>query len=142
MGAEIMIEWNESFSSGIEEVDNQHKELIKLIQRLKITQEKRLPKEFVLRILQETAKYSEYHFISEENLMLVTKYPDFKRHESEHKKLLHSLAYKIKSYQDDLEPLASLITFLTNWFTSHTREEDAKIGVYLEVQHMKSGGPT
>jgi len=136
-----VIELDNLHSSGIEEVDSQHREMNKLLRRLKILQEKGSPKELVLRILKEGMKYVEYHFASEENLMLVIKYPELGHHELEHEKLLRSLKYKLKAYQDDLESLASIMSFLTNWFLSHTQEEDTKIGVYLKSQSQMASEP-
>lgn len=38
------------------------------------------------------------------------------------------------------DPDEQLMTFLTNWFVSHTREEDAKIGAYLKSRNQTAGG--
>jgi len=48
-----MISWDDSFSSGMEEIDNQHHDLIRLLQRLAILRDNGSPKDFVLRIPQE-----------------------------------------------------------------------------------------
>ena len=32
------------------------------------------------------------------------------------------------------------MTFLTNWFASHTREEDARIGARLKSRNQTAGG--
>lgn len=126
-----MIAWDESVSSGIEEIDLQHKEFFKIIQRLQILNDKGSGKDFTLRILQELVKYTEYHFISEENLMILTKYPSIEHHQLEHKKLLRSLNYWIQAFEDGNEKLAALLSFLASWLTSHTKSEDCRIGEYL-----------
>jgi hemerythrin len=109
----------------------QHREFIRLVQRLHILQEKRSSKDFTLRILNELAKYAEYHFASEENLMFVTRCPLMEQQQFEHKKLLRALSYRISALEDGSETLGSLVSFLTTWLLSHTKEEDTKIGKYL-----------
>lgn len=134
-----MIAWDDSLSSGIEEVDDQHKEFIKLIQRLQILHDKGASRDFTLRILQELSKYAEYHFISEENLMFVTRYPMIEHHQVEHKKLLRALSSRIGAFEDGKASLGSLVTFLGEWVISHTRDEDSKIGKYLSTAAPQDG---
>ncbi len=128
-----MIAWDKALSSGIEEVDMQHKEFIKLIQRLHILSERRSARDFILRILQELSKYAEYHFLSEENIMFVTRYPMLERHQAEHRKLLRGLSYWVGAFENGSESMSSLLDFLSAWLISHTRDEDSRIGTYVST---------
>jgi hemerythrin len=128
------IVWDDSFSTGIAEIDGQHKEFIKLIQRIEILHKKNSSQDFIRRILQELTKYAEYHFVSEENLMLLLKYPSIKAHQVEHQQLLRSVKYRVEAFENGLETLEAVIDFLITWFTSHTVQEDRKIGEYLSAQ--------
>ncbi len=130
-GVDMMLAWDDSLSSGIEEVDLQHKEFIKLIQRIQILHEKNASKDFTFRILQELLKYAEYHFASEENIMSVMRYPMIERHQAEHKKLLRGLGYWIGAFNEGTESLGSLLNFLCAWLLCHTRDEDSRIGKYV-----------
>jgi hemerythrin len=127
----MKVAWDDSFSSGIEEIDSQHKEFIKLIHRLQIVSEKGSPAEFIHRMLLELAKYADYHFISEENLMIVTKCPLLERQRGEHQRLLRGLGQKIRDYEEGHETLDALIDYSISWFTNHTKEEDVKIGQHI-----------
>jgi hemerythrin len=133
------IAWDNTLSSGIEEVDVQHKEFIKLVNRLHMLQEKHSPKDLTIRILNELVKYAEYHFASEENLMFVTRYPLFEQHQLEHKKLLRALGYRASAFEDGSETLESLVSYLNAWLMSHTKDEDTKIGKYLNALSENSG---
>ena len=135
----MMLTWDDSLSSGIEEVDVQHKEFIKLIQRIQILHEKQAPKNLTLRILQELLKYAGYHFASEENIMSVTRYPMIERHEAEHRKLLRGLQYWVGAFEDGSESLESLLHFLCSWLVCHTRDEDSKIGKYVSAIAVSAG---
>jgi len=125
------IAWNDSLSTGVAEIDAQHKDFIKLIQRLQILHEKDGSKEFILRILLEMAKYAEYHFVSEENLMMLFKYPLLTQHQEQHNMLLRSVKYKIEAFENGILSLEEVIAFLSDWLLSHTAKEDGKIGDYL-----------
>ena len=131
------ITWKESYSVGVEEIDRQHQDFVKLIRRLQILQEKGNPKPLVIRYLRELGTYAAYHFVSEENFMYLTKFPGQKRQESEHSKLLETFKDKMSLFESNRLPLESLVRFLEDWFLAHTSEEDKKIGWH--VQQLNSG---
>jgi hemerythrin len=128
----LEIVWKESYSVGVEEIDRQHQDFIKLIRRLQILQEKNNPKHLVVRYLRELGAYAAYHFVSEENIMFLTKYPDQKKQETEHNKLLDQFKDKVSRVEAGELPLKSMIRFLEDWFLTHTGEEDKKIGGHLQ----------
>jgi hemerythrin len=76
--------------------------------------------------------YAAYHFVSEENIMYLTRYPDLPRQEAEHGRLLGSFQEKVKGYEEGRIPLEGLIQFLVDWFVSHSTEEDRKIGLHVQ----------
>jgi hemerythrin len=78
------IEWIDDFSTGVEEIDRQHKDFVKLINRLNIVQEHGNKKAIAVRLLNELGKYVEYHFASEENIMFLTRYPALERQQQAH----------------------------------------------------------
>ncbi len=125
------IVWDVSFSTGIEEIDSQHKDFIKIIQRLVILRRQDSSQEFVGRVLLELLKYTEYHFVSEENLMTVIGYPWLRVQQTEHAKLLRTLNYKIHALQENLETLDDTIHFLIQWAIHHIKVEDGKIGDFV-----------
>lgn len=125
------IVWDESFSTGIEEIDSQHKDFIKIIQRLEILRRQDSSQEFVRRVLLELLKYTEYHFVSEENMMIVIGYPWLLVQQREHTRLLRTLNYKIDALQESLETLDDTIHFLTQWTIHHIKKEDGKIGDFV-----------
>jgi hemerythrin-like metal-binding protein len=91
--------WDDEYTIGVEELDRQHMEFIKLLRRFNIGIQKGIPVPVQLRILQELLKYADYHFTSEENIMLFTRYPDLTTQQSEHSRLLNSLDRRIDSYK-------------------------------------------
>lgn len=65
--------WKEIYSVGVEEIDQQHKDFLKLINRLNILQGKGDPPLLISRYLRELGAYAAYHFASEENTGLEKK---------------------------------------------------------------------
>jgi hemerythrin len=124
-------DWKETYSVGVEEVDRQHKDFLKLINRLNILHGKGDPPVLISRYLHELGVYAAYHFVSEENIMFLLKFPELPRQEAEHQKLLGAFSQKVKDYQAGSESVDSLLQFLMDWFVGHTSLEDRKIGDHL-----------
>jgi hemerythrin-like metal-binding protein len=127
--------WDDKYAIGVEEIDRQHMEFIKLLRRFNIGIQKAIPVAVQLRILQELVKYADYHFTSEENIMIFTKYPHLVTQQSEHSKLLSSLDRRVDGYKRAPENGEQFSDFLYDWFVNHTQIEDRKIADY--IGHVK-----
>jgi hemerythrin-like metal-binding protein len=125
------IVWDERYAIGVEEIDRQHMEFIKLLRRFNIGIQKGIPVSVQTRILQELVKYADYHFTSEQNIMVFTKYPHLITQQSEHVKLLNSLERRVEGYKRAPAHGEELSDFLYDWFVSHTQVEDRKIADYI-----------
>jgi hemerythrin len=88
------IVWKDEYCIGIEELDRQHMDFIKLVNRFHILFGTGSHIRLQDRILLEILKYFEYHSISEENLMLISKYPNISNQEKEHKSFIKTFQNK------------------------------------------------
>ena len=125
------ISWDASYEIGVEEIDRQHADFIRLLRRVGIALQRPIPLAIQLQLLQELVKYADYHFCSEENVMLLTKCPDLIRQKSEHSQLLILLDRKVNGYRIAPHHGEELLEFLYDWFVNHTQVEDRKIAVHL-----------
>jgi hemerythrin len=123
--------WDQTFEIGVQEIDLQHKEFIKLLRRFNLGFQNEVPLTMQLRILEELIKYAEYHFCSEENIMLITRYPGVGAQQAEHGKLLVALTRKVEGYKRSPGSGEQLADFLYHWFVSHTQVEDRKFAAHL-----------
>ena len=126
--------WDDSCAVGIDEIDRQHQDFVRLINRLQLMQEKGAPRELTLHILIELVKYADYHFTSEENFMVLVKYPSLEEHQMEHRKALKNLNERVRKFAAGGVPLEALsegIAGLIEWFGRHTTKEDKLIGQYM-----------
>ncbi len=127
------VEWKDEYLTGIDEIDLQHKAFVKLINRLNIIHDYSNKKAIAIRLLSEIEKYAQYHFISEENIMFLIKYPEIDRQQQAHAALLDEYLHRMQSYLNDKGTIEDVIRFLEKWFVWHTVEEDRKIGVYVKT---------
>ncbi|WP_076408079.1 bacteriohemerythrin [Shewanella sp. UCD-KL12] len=114
--------WLESYDLGIEVIDSQHKNLLVMINKLLINQNE--SRGIMQRLIKEVIAYAEYHFIYEENLMMLTRYEDFERHSNVHNMLLRQLKNQCSKYINDQCELKIVIIFMANWLIEHILSED------------------
>jgi len=126
------IVWKDEYRMGVEEIDKQHMDFVKLINRFVIVFQNGTHTQVQDRILLELLKYIEYHCVSEENLMLISRYPDRVTQEEEHQALLKTMRYKYDRFKDGNRNGNDMVKYLTNWFLNHTQKEDMKFGKYIK----------
>jgi hemerythrin len=128
----INIEWNPSYSVGHERIDHEHRVFIDLIKNVSIAADQKQPKEKVLRLLEEVKKYADFHFFSEQNIMLDANYEGYAIHKEEHRMLLASLDDQIYNFRIDTKPLDDVVDFLFQWFALHTTSSDKKLAKHIK----------
>lgn len=124
-----MFKWQDSFSSGIEEIDNQHRKLIEIGSRVYDTA--LLNDDYdhydeLMAILQELVDYTQYHFGYEEELFEKYNYEKAFEHKIEHEFFIKKLK-KITSKDLDnsqREAFFQLLDFLSDWITGHILGSD------------------
>jgi len=130
----VVPDWNKKYNIGIELVDLQHQYFLNLIKRLSKYLDHDLSKYMITRIINEILKYADFHFQSEENLMLIENYPEYEKHEELHKDLIEDIGTFLNYYSKGEKQPAELIEFLLKWFIDHTLEEDKKFGDYIRIK--------
>lgn len=131
----VLIEWTEEFSVENEIIDNQHKQLIDMINELYEAFTKSQAKEIVLEILTKMAKYTIFHFQTESKLFKKFNYSDSETHNLEHQKFVEQVLEFKKRYKkgDDLLSY-DLMSFLQEWLANHIVVSDKK---YIEEVSRK-----
>ncbi|MBF0383674.1 MAG: bacteriohemerythrin [Magnetococcales bacterium] len=132
--------WNDNFSIGIEQIDNQHKNLVDLINELTATLIQNDEMELT-RVFDELATYAEYHFADEEKIW--EKFFDddkwLQSHSKSHKSFLPQII-KMKEELIDL-PLSviieKIIKFLIRWLAFHIIDNDKRMATV--ISYMEGG---
>lgn len=126
-------EWNEYYSVGVKEIDDQHKYFLKLIDELYTAMnENRAPK-MLKKFFDKLSGYANKHFETEENYMIKFKCPGRTKHIEEHKKMRKTIDELGRKFDEDKIVLSfDTIDFLEDWLTKHIPEYDKK---YTECFH-------
>lgn len=127
-----LITWTDTLSVGVEEIDNQHKKLVSLINHLHEAMHSGQGKEAMAVILDRLIQYTAFHFKTEENLMKAHRYPQSVSHSQEHQALVKSVLDLQKGYIDGKTGITlETMNFLKNWLNHHILQIDKLLGKFL-----------
>jgi hemerythrin-like metal-binding protein len=126
--------WDNKFNTGVDVVDEQHRKLVELINRLGSINAHLTSTAELSEILTELANYTVYHFGTEEDLM--KKYSVDAIHQEVHLKAHQHftaqvmVAAKILLGSKDVnnQLVAPLLKYVTNWLVQHILGSDARMG--------------
>ncbi|MCU7813082.1 MAG: bacteriohemerythrin [Candidatus Thiodiazotropha sp. (ex Notomyrtea botanica)] len=119
------VEWSDTLSVGIEEIDEQHKVLVDLVNKMHEAIHQRHGSDVVNSILKDLADYTRIHFAVEESLMRILNYPGYEEHKEIHEELLHSVVDLQDKVATGKKSIGfELMHFLKTWLTKHIMEED------------------
>lgn len=134
---ESLLTWSDDLSVGIQEIDEQHKELVVLLNRLHDAVAAHHGATVCSEILNELAEYTRVLFIAEESLMRILHYPEFEQHKAEHEALVAqvvALQQKLASGQATIT--FELLHFLKLWLTKHIAGSDRRYALYFLEKGM------
>lgn len=124
--------WIPDYSVKNDYLDAQHQQIIDLINRAKVLDEKHKNGEEIdimrlTEIIQELIHYTETHFTDEEKMLSDCNYPNLKRHKEIHQHLVNELLNLEKKMTEiGLAILPVLLEFLTLWLKRHILDVDHK----------------
>lgn len=124
--------WEDKYSVGIKEIDDQHKGLFDIINDLYEAIKLNKNKEILSDIINKLVKYTEVHFDAEELLMSLYKYPDLE----EHKRLHGKFTSKVIEFRDNFNPTTlmtslEVMEFLKQWWMHHVLDTDKQYSPFL-----------
>lgn len=125
------IKWESKFEIGIPVIDEQHKTLVSLCDRLyqELIQNKATGSpmwdESLKAALRECVEYVQTHFKDEEKLMKVSDYPRFIEHKKMHDTFIKKILDTTGDFEDATIGIAfKFVKFLYDWILSHIAHED------------------
>lgn len=152
----MAITWSKEYSIGLEQIDNQHKKLIFLINKLEVlTMYAPTHADFKLKldkIMEELINYTILHFSTEEVLMDMFDYEDMIEHQKSHNNFIEMIKLEKEKLEiivtnKDWEKVAieldKILKYLQNWLINHILKSDKKYtDFFLKIQKKakNSGG--
>ena len=129
------MEWTENLSVGVEQIDNQHRELIDRINRFYLSMKKGDKKEEILKMLRFMDEYVKIHFADEEKLQIKYNYPGYQAQRAAHQKFIKDIADIEKDIRENGITVASGLVVgstLSNWLINHISKMDRELGKFLK----------
>ena len=122
----IMI-WNESYSVGVGELDEQHKALIRMINEMHYAMNNDKGQEAIAIIVEQMFDYMEIHFSTEEGYMRQYSYLGYAAHAKEHE-VFRAKARDLRQRVSEGEFVLSfeIVQFLSDWLQKHIMVSDMK----------------
>lgn len=133
-----LLSWNDAYSVNIREIDDQHKKLIDMINKLHDAMKVGKGAEVLGDILKSLIDYTGSHFATEEKYMKMHNYPGYEQHKKEHNMLVMQVLDVQKNFKDGKVPLSqSIMSFLKDWLVKHIQGDDQKYGPFLNSKGIK-----
>lgn len=130
--------WDKQFETGIDKIDEQHKKLVDILNRLAANQANLANEKDLNEIFNELVDYTDYHFKTEEGIWSQYFGEDswYLEHEKTHGTFLNSvLAIKNDPNKTFDDAIYELILFLAQWLAYHILDTDKRMAkVVLELQ--------
>lgn len=139
MNTPAIILWKPFLSVGVAVVDEDHKKLIKMINRLFGAALSSDPGQVLRGVLTELTDYVVFHFNREEEYMLLLNYPDYEEHKAEHQRLLEAVGRFTRNLDSGLAMnLKDEIEMsLRDWLLSHILKQDMRLGPFLNEHGIR-----
>ena len=126
------MEWSDTLSVNIKEIDEQHKKLLAMINELHEAMKTGRGKEVTEKTLGGLIAYVGTHFATEEALMEKHNYPGFLAHKGEHAKLTAQAKDIHQQFQQGKAVVnVELMNFLKSWLQNHILGTDKKYVPFL-----------
>lgn len=123
-----LLEWKPEFSVGVKSVDDEHRELIDLINVVYGELHGQCDGESIACFLGDIHAGIAMHFALEERIMKEAGYDEFGVHKDDHEELLDQIRGMMDAIVEDPEEgLALLSKSLSDWFGVHFATHDARL---------------
>lgn len=133
----MLIEWKESYSTGVARIDEQHTQLIEMLNELYRNIGEDTDPAKMRPLLTKFNRYAETHFSCEDRLARINSIlrEDYAPHREEH----DAYRERMLNFHEDFEKgdrhaAIQLLSFLTNWWLSHIRVVEVELGKQLNVR--------
>lgn len=131
----IWFKIEDSHLVGVEEIDEQHRNLVYMVNRLNDALKRDDSSETILLMFDELQVATKHHFDTESRYMTTCHYPERDAHESEHTQLLNQLQHFKAQFNEGRELLA--LQSIKDWLLGHITYSDKKMATYLAQNGVK-----
>jgi hemerythrin len=132
-------QWMDELRTGVEQFDNEHAQLFRLIDDLNGALKARLGDVVIDEVLNSLEKYTNTHFLHEEEFMAHMEYPKQEEHKIEHQKFANDIAkYRLDLFQSSVGLSVSIAYYLREWLNTHIKVKDKEYGAFAKEKGLIS----
>jgi len=130
------IAWSGRYSVGVAAIDDQHRQLFEIMNKLDEAIEKNRGERVLTQVLREMVGYTQEHFAFEEKLLAEAGFPGLEAHQARHRRLIQ----EVERFDYELNVEGRRISrevrdFLQHWLVNHIAEEDQAYAQTLTGAH-------
>ena len=131
------IEWSDKFSVGVKLFDDQHRQLVGMINKLIDTPGLRTNSAIVTEMLAAMIEYATTHFESEEQLMKEHDYPGLERQRTEHSEFIAKTAEFCAEGRMQVDGIPeSILIYLREWWINHILIDDMRYKQFFDDKEL------
>lgn len=133
----MKIQWDESISVGVPQLDEDHKRLIGLLCYMDDHQDEHVESESISLTMEQIREFASSHFRREEEYMQSIGFPEYDAHKKAHKKFKEktaSLCVDVMNHHQ--ETPQDIYRFLHDWVTNHILGTDKQIRAFKEARQQ------
>jgi hemerythrin len=137
-----LVTWEDKYVTGIQLIDDQHKELFSLTNELFNACIGRNDYETLDGVFKDTMErmvdYVRFHFSAEQVLLQRINYPEYQEHKKEHDTLVIKILEAVKEYNEGKKLVPNqFVRTLRDWILSHIALSDQLYVSYVTAQKKK-----
>ena len=132
---ESLITWNDNFSVNIPRFDQEHQQLIAMINSLHEAMKQGTGKKAMGTLLDDLTNYASTHFSHEEQMMVRYSYPDFKKHKQSHVDFAQTFKEYRSLYENSSLSAGNLLNLLQSWLINHICDTDKQYTAFFKAIH-------
>lgn len=137
---EKFVVWEDRYSVGIKEINDQHKKLVDFTNILFESCRHGLDEanETFSKTLQEAVDYVNIHFTYEEKIMQQLNYPRYLQHKQAHQSFVQKVIEEATAFKEGKKFVPnSFVRFLKDWLLEHIAIQDQDLGIFLKAEVQK-----
>lgn len=133
-----MIQWNDSLSVNVVEIDKQHQKLVAMINELNDAMRQGKGKDALGKIVNGLITYTATHFRTEERYFDQFAYPDADNHKKGHLDFVAKVSDFKGGFEKGTRGLSiEIMNFLSDWLRNNIQSVDKKYGPFFNAKGLK-----
>jgi hemerythrin len=128
------VEWEDKYSVGVKQIDEQHKKLLDFTNELydACGAGRDEADKLFKQTIKKSVDYVKVHFKDEEELMLANNYSEYPSHKKKHEEFIMQILEDVKNYETGRKFVPNnFVRFLRDWLLEHIAITDKKLQKYL-----------